>query len=239
MVNSINRSVRNEGILGSSKRVRGVALDMDGLLLNTEDLYEEVGKELLRRRGKEYRDEVRTKMIGLPAPKAFGVLIENEGLKDTWQELQRETDEIFELILEERLTTMTGVEKLLDTIENKGLPKGVATSSTRNFARRALGLAKIMERMDFLVTAEDVKHGKPHPDIYQEAASLMKISPLEMLVLEDSENGTKAGVAANSIVISVPNAHTRHGSFKGAHMIADTLHDTRIYEFLEAASIPR
>jgi len=216
--------------------VKGVALDMDGLLLNTEDLYEEVGKELLGRRGKEYRDEVRKLMIGLPAPKAFGVLIEHEGLQETWQELQRETDDIFETMLEERLATMQGVEKLLETIENHGLPKGVATSSTRKFATRALGLAKIMKRMDFLVTAEDVKHGKPHPDIYNEAASLMRISPADMLVLEDSENGTKAGVAANAIVISVPNAHTRHGIFEGAHMIADTLQDKRIYELLEESS---
>ena len=221
------------------KKVKGVALDMDGLLLNTEDLYEEVGKELLRRRGKEYRDEVRSRMIGLPAPKAFGVLIEHEGLHETWHELQRETDEIFESILEERLATMSGVEKLLETIENQGLPKGVATSSTRKFATRALGLAKIMKRMDFLVTAEDVKHGKPHPDIYHAAASLMKIAPEEMLVLEDSENGTKAGVAANAIVISVPNVHTQHGRFEGAHMIADTLHDTRIYELLTEASKSR
>ena len=134
---------------------------------------------------------------------------------------------------------MSGVEKLLETIENQGLPKGVATSSTRKFATRALGLAKIMKRMDFLVTAEDVKHGKPHPDIYHAAASLMKIAPEEMLVLEDSENGTKAGVAANAIVISVPNVHTQHGRFEGAHMIADTLHDTRIYELLTEASKSR
>lgn len=228
--------MRSEGKLGRGKRVSGVALDMDGLLLNTEDLYEEVGKELLSRRGKEYRDEVRKRMIGLPAAKAFGVLIEQEGLSETWQELQKETDDIFETILEERLATMEGVQKLLDSIENQGLPKGVATSSTRKFATRALDMAKILKRMDFLVTAEDVKHGKPSPDIYHEAASLMRISPMEMLVLEDSENGTKAGVAANAIVISVPNAHTRHGSFDGAHLIADTLHDERIYELLEQAS---
>jgi beta-phosphoglucomutase-like phosphatase (HAD superfamily) len=64
---------------------------MDGLLLNTEDLYKQVGIELMRRRGKEYREEVRKKMIGLPAAKAFSVLIEEEDLEDTWQQLQRET----------------------------------------------------------------------------------------------------------------------------------------------------
>ena len=116
------------------EEIRAVAFDMDGLLINTEDLYEDVGKILLSRRGKVYREDVRQKMIGLPAPEAFGVVIEAENLQDTWQDLQRETDEIFEGIVEERLRLMAGVESLLDRIEAKGLPKCVATSSTKNFA---------------------------------------------------------------------------------------------------------
>ncbi len=215
--------------------VRGVAFDMDGLLLNTEDLYQQVGIELMRRRGKEYREEVRKKMIGLPAAKAFGVLIEEEGLGDTWQQLQRETDELFENVLEEQLALMEGVEDILALVEAKGLPRCVATSSTRSFAERALGKTKILDRMDFVITAEDVARGKPHPDIYVEAASKMGIKTIEMLVLEDSEHGTTAGVAAKAIVVSVPNEHTKHGKFEGASVVVDTLLDTRVREYLEKA----
>jgi pseudouridine-5'-monophosphatase len=218
-----------------NRGVRGVAFDMDGLLLNTEDLYQQVGIELMRRRGKEYREEVRKKMIGLPAAKAFGVLIEEEDLRDTWQQLQRETDELFENVLEEQLALMAGVEDILALVEAKGLPRCVATSSTRSFAERALGKTKILERMDFVITAEDVARGKPHPDIYIEAASKMGIKTIEMLVLEDSEHGTTAGVAAKAIVVSVPNEHTRHGIFEGASFVADTLLDTRVREYLEKA----
>lgn len=121
-----------------SKTIQAVAFDMDGLLLNTEDLYEEVGQILLQRRGKPYREEVRQRMIGLPAPEAFGVVIEHEGLTDTWQELQKETDEIFDGILEERLRLMHGVEEFLQAIESRKMPKCVATSSTQSFATKAL-----------------------------------------------------------------------------------------------------
>jgi HAD superfamily hydrolase (TIGR01509 family) len=220
---------------GMSRGVRGVAFDMDGLLLNTEDLYKQVGIELMRRRGKEYREEVRKKMIGLPAAKAFSVLIEEEELEDTWQQLQRETDELFENVLEEQLELMAGVEEILEIVEAKGLPRCVATSSTRRFAERALGKAKILERMDFVITAEDVARGKPHPDIYIEAASKMGIKTIEMLVLEDSEHGTKAGVEAKAIVISVLNEHTKHGKFEGASVIVDTLLDQRVREYLDKA----
>lgn len=174
-------------------------------------------------------------MIGLPAAKAFGVLIEEEGLGDTWQQLQRETDELFENVLEEQLALMEGVEDILALVEAKGLPRCVATSSTRSFAERALGKTKILDRMDFVITAEDVARGKPHPDIYVEAASKMGIKTIEMLVLEDSEHGTTAGVAAKAIVVSVPNEHTKHGKFEGASVVVDTLLDTRVREYLEKA----
>ena len=68
-------------------------------MLNTEDLYGQVGHLLMQRRGKTYRDEVRHQMIGLPAPEAFGVLIREEGLSESWQDLQSETDDIFDTIL--------------------------------------------------------------------------------------------------------------------------------------------
>jgi len=216
-----------------SKTIQAVAFDMDGLLLNTEDLYEEVGQILLQRRGKPYREEVRQRMIGLPAPEAFGVVIEHEGLTDTWQELQKETDEIFEGILDERLRLMHGVEEFLQAIESRKMPKCVATSSTQYFATKALQMVGIYERFDFVVTAAEVGKGKPHPDIYQVAAKRMGVDPKNMLVLEDSENGTKAGVAAEAYVVSVPNRHTEQGRFHGAKLIAKTLMDEALWQLVQ------
>jgi HAD superfamily hydrolase (TIGR01509 family) len=212
------------------EEIRAVAFDMDGLLINTEDLYEDVGKILLSRRGKVYREDVRQKMIGLPAPEAFGVIIEAENLQESWQDLQRETDEIFEEILEERLMLMAGVESLLDRIEAKGLPKCVATSSTKSFAQKALKQVGLYDRFEFVLTAAEVGKGKPHPDIYQEAARKLEVHVGNMLVLEDSENGTKAGVAATAYVVSVPNRHTKQGNFKGCKFVADSLLDERLLQ---------
>lgn len=214
-------------------RIQAVALDMDGLLLNTEDLYEEVTLELLRRRGKGSRNDLRKRMIGLPAPKAYEVLIEGEGLKETWEELHLETMELFEKKLEKELKSMPGVKELLDVIENEGLPKCVATSSTRSFASKALEMVGILDRFDFILTAEEVGRGKPFPDIYIEAAQRMRTNTPNMLVLEDSENGTKAGVKAGAYVISVPNRHTKDGNFEGAREVVSSLLDERIKNLLK------
>jgi HAD superfamily hydrolase (TIGR01509 family) len=218
--------------VNTPKKIEAVALDMDGLLLNTEDLYQEVCQTLMARRGKKYDEEVRRKMIGLPAPLAFGVLIEHGGLTDSWQQLQEETDALFEGILEARLEPMPGVGRLMETIRTHGLPRCVATSSTTSFATKVLDQVGLLSQLDFLITAEEVGKGKPHPDIYLAAAQRMGVSPDAMLVLEDSETGTKAGVSAGANVISVPNEHTRHGRFEGARLIAETLQDARIYAWL-------
>lgn len=212
--------------------ILAVALDMDGLLLNTEDLYEEVTKELLAKRGKVFKDEVRQRMIGLPAPKAYEVLIESEMLEESWEQLHEETESIFEGILETRLQRLPGVDNTLRAIEKRGLPRCVATSSTKAFAHKALRMVGILEQLDFVVTAEEVARGKPHPDIYYEAAKRMQVPIERMLVLEDSENGTKAGVQAGAYVVSVPNRHTKQGNFHGAQWIAESLLDPRLQRLL-------
>ena len=234
----MNNDIQNELDKLSTQRksitIEAVAFDMDGLMLNTEDLYEQVGQLLMQRRGKSYRDEVRNKMIGLPAPEAYGVLIEEEGMLESWQELQQEKDEIFETILPTQLATMQGLIELLDHLDERGIRRCVATSSTRSFARKALTIVGVLERVDFVITAEDVSKGKPNPDIYLAAAKKMSVAVENMLVLEDSPTGTQAGVSAGAYVVSVPNEHTKLGSFEGCRWIANSLLDVRIYGLLRA-----
>jgi HAD superfamily hydrolase (TIGR01509 family) len=211
---------------------------MDGLMLNTEDLYQQVSQLLMERRGKTYRETVRQQMIGLPAPLAFEVLIQAEGLKETWEELHRETQAIFEEILPTQLAAMPGLWEWLKHLDECQLPRCVATSSTREFAERALGQLGLLERVDLILTAADVPRGKPFPDIYTEAARRLSIDVGTMLVLEDSPTGTRAGVAAGAYVVSVPNAHTRDGIFEGSRWHANTLCDKRLYELVNKEGRP-
>jgi len=175
-----------------STKITSVAFDMDGLLLNTEDLYNDVGEILMQRRGKLYRDSVRKRMIGLPAPQAFGVLIEAESLSETWEELHDETLAIFDAILPTRLALMPGAKELLQLVESLNIPRCVATSSSREFAEKALRQLGVLSHLDFVLTAADVPRGKPYPDIYLESAKRMGSDISSMLVLEDSPNGTRA-----------------------------------------------
>jgi HAD superfamily hydrolase (TIGR01509 family) len=215
-----------------SSPIQAVAFDMDGLMLNTEDLYEEVLQQLMVRRGGIYSPSVRRRMMGLPAPQAFEVLIQAEKLTESWEELQAECDAIFVDLLPAKVRPMPGLLTLLDRLTDRKLPRCVATSSRRTFATDALRLAGVLDQIDWILTAEDVPRGKPFPDIYLAAAERFHIDVSTMLVLEDSGHGTQAAVAAGAYTISVPGAHSRAQNFDGARIVVDSLEDARISELL-------
>ena len=214
------------------RKITAVAFDLDGTTLNSEDLYLEVCSELMRRRGHEYDVETRAKMMGLPPPQAFQVLIHSKSLNDSPEHLQIESDEIFEGILESKLQPMPGVGKLLDHLDALRIPRCIATSSRASFAARALKIVGLENRFNFVITAEHVPNGKPFPDIYLAAAARMQVDIRELLVLEDSAIGVRAGVRANAIVVAVPNHHTIGSDFEGAELEVDSMLDDRFWSFL-------
>ncbi|MFO0941061.1 MAG: HAD-IA family hydrolase [Pirellulales bacterium] len=179
--------------------LQAVAFDMDGLLVNTEELYTQVGMALLQRRGKVFTRELKNAMTGLPGPKAFAVMIEREKLTDSIEQLAAESYQIFGSILPTQLRLLPGVLELLELLESQNRPKCVATSSTPSFAERVLGQVGIFERFDFVITASDVTHGKPFPDIFLAAASRMGVPADHMMVLEDSHHGCKAESTAELV----------------------------------------
>ncbi len=212
--------------------IKAIAFDMDGLMVNTEELYYEVGQTLLSRRGREFTDSLRRGMMGLPGPKAFELMIATENLNDSVATLTSECDEVFANMLPHRLRPLTGLIKLLDALDANQIPRCVATSSTLRFAREVLAGISVLDRVDFIITAEHVTHGKPHPDIYLGAAKKLCVQPHELLVFEDSQHGSKAGISAGACTVAIPGDHSRHHDFSGVHFVAESLADRRIYSLL-------
>lgn len=228
----MSNSTRQDSTSNWAHPIRAVAFDMDGLMVNTEELYSEVGSILLGRRGRKFTPALKSRIMGLPGSLAFQVIIDHESLTDSIEVLAEESAEIFEGILPSKLQLLPGVEALLDKLAELELPRCVATSSTRHFAEQVLGLVRLRDRFSFVVTAEDVTHGKPAPDIYLLAAKKMGIPIEQTLVLEDSHHGSRAGVRSGACTIAVPGDHSRDHDFTGVSLTADTLCDPRIREFL-------
>jgi HAD superfamily hydrolase (TIGR01509 family) len=221
----------------STPSARAVVFDLDGLMFNTEELYQDVGGELLRRRGKVFTPELLDAMMGRPNRVALQIMIDWHTLADTVDVLIAETETVFVGILDTRLELMPGLADLLAALGRVGIPKAIATSSPRRFVTNVLSRFELEPQFAFVLTSEDVVEGKPHPEIYLTAARRLGVEPRAMLVLEDSQNGCRAAAAAGAITCAVPGGHSRQQDFSCATLVADTLADPRIYELLGLAPV--
>jgi HAD superfamily hydrolase (TIGR01509 family) len=209
-----------------------VVFDMDGLMFNTEDIYWEVGTELLRRRGHEFTEELNDAVMGRPPRACFEEMIRYHALTDSWQQLLIESEKIFLGLLDGRLAPMPGLMELLDALEAAGVVKAICTGSTRRLMGAVLSPFEMEPRFQFTLAAEDITDGKPSPEIYQKAAKRLGLEPQQMLVLEDSRNGCLSAAGAGAYAVAVPTRHSRGQDFSIASLVIDSLADPRLYEVL-------
>ncbi len=168
--------------------------------------------------------------MGRRPRQAIELMIQWNGLTDTVDQLEAESREVFAPILKTRLQAMPGLLPLLAALETAALPKAVATSSPRDFAEKVLSSFELLPRFQFLLTAEDVTHGKPHPEIYLTAANRLGLEPPQLLVLEDSQTGCRAAVASGAVAVAVPGPVSKHHTFEGAALVIDSLEDPQLYQ---------
>jgi len=213
--------------------IRGVALDMDGLLFDTERLYWQVGDTLLKRRGKRFSADLQQRMMGRVGVCAIQQMIDFHSLDDAAEALLAESDQIYGELLAGGLEPMPGLDQWIDQLARSSLPFGLATSSRRKFVNLILPRFPWSELLAFVLTGDDVSRGKPDPEMYLKAAAALDVSPEQMLVLEDSGNGCAAAKAAGAYVVAVPSEHTRNHHFDGVHLIADSLIDPRLLTLIQ------
>ena len=214
--------------------IQGVALDMDGLLFDTERLYWKVGDTVLLRRGHRFCAELQNRMMGRVGVDAILQMIEFFDLTDDPHDLLAESNEEFGALLEADLKSMPGLDEWIAALRASALPFGLATSSQRKWVDVILQDKAWRQDLAFILTGDDVENGKPHPEMYLKAAGLLNIQPSELLVLEDSGNGCAAGVAAGAQTVAIPSQHTESQSFEGAILIADSLKDPRLLGLLSS-----
>jgi len=209
-----------------------VAFDMDGLMFDTEAVYERVGRELMRRRGRDYPLELCLAVMGTPPQPSFETMIRWHSLEDTWEELKEESDVLFLEFMKDGFEMMPGLLELLDALERRGIPKGICTSSSRQIVTEVLAVYQMEPRFQFVMTAEDITRGKPDPEIYLKAAQRFDVRPAEMMVLEDSVLGCRAAKDSEAFAVVVLAEHNKTQDFSHASMIVDRLDDPRVLEVL-------
>jgi HAD superfamily hydrolase (TIGR01509 family) len=210
--------------------IKAVAFDMDGLMFDTEDTYWKAASALLERRGEVYTDELCNAVMGRPPKHCFELFKSTFGFPESWQELQTESENFFLEFLDDGFSTMPGLYELLEHLERCNIPKGICTSSAFRVVSEVLRRKDMLSRFEFVLTAEDITHGKPDPEIYLKAATRFGVSPSEMLVLEDSTAGCQAAHRAGAFGIAVRAKHNVHCLFDEAGRVVSRLDDPQVIE---------
>ncbi len=212
--------------------IRAVAFDLDGLMVNTEDIYDDVLDRFLNRRGKSFSLALKLDMMGLIARDAFEVLKTRFQLDENLDDIQAEVETTFGELLPGRIKPTTGLHVLFAVLDGLQIPRAVVTSSPRKLAHLALKSAGIEANFRFVLTGDDVDRGKPDPQIYALAIREFGEDPGQVMALEDSYNGSLAATRSGAFTVVIPGHHSQDQDFSHAHLIARQLDDRRILDLL-------
>jgi HAD superfamily hydrolase (TIGR01509 family) len=186
--------------------IEAVVFDLDGLLLDTEQVWDDVREGLTRERGGRWHDRAQADMMGMSSTEWSRYMHEELGLPDAPEELNRLVVERMMERYREELPVIDGAVEAVRRIADRW-PLGLASSSNRPLIDLALELMGVADLFRVTVSSEEVERGKPAPDVYLEAARRLGVSPERVAAIEDSANGIRSAKTARMRVIAIPNPH--------------------------------
>jgi HAD superfamily hydrolase (TIGR01509 family) len=183
-----------------------VIFDLDGVLLDSEQRWNEAKEALVRESGGRWREEAPTVMMGMSSPEWSAYLRDDLGVAMDLDAISRDVVRRMEDGYRSELPLLPGAEEAVRALAARW-PLGLASSSNREIIDLFLELASFGDAFRVAVSSEEVPRGKPAPDVYLEAASQLGVDAQRCVAIEDSSNGLRAAAAACMPVIAVPNPH--------------------------------
>ncbi len=191
---------------GDSMPIKGVIFDMDGLILDTEKLYQRFWKEASKQCGYEMPQEIALKLRSLDNNLARSLLKDHFGTDYSYDDVKKVRVKLMaDYVNENGISAKTGVRDLVNYLKENKYKIAVATATNYKRANLHLTLAGVRDCFDSIICACELEHGKPYPDVYLYACERLGLKPRECMALEDSPNGIKAAFAAGCVPVFVPD----------------------------------
>lgn len=206
-----------------TRRIEAVIFDLDGVLLDSEQVWDQVRRNLTIELGGKWRDEATDAMMGMSASEWSGYMHNELAVPLDADGICRRVVEGMRGFYRTGLPLIPGAKEAVGRMAARW-PLGLASSSNRELIDLVLEVAQLTDRFQVTVSSEEVSRGKPSPDVYLETARGMGIAPEHCVAVEDSGNGIRAGKAAGMFVIAVPNRALPPES--GALALADKVLDS-------------
>jgi HAD superfamily hydrolase (TIGR01509 family) len=184
--------------------IEAVVFDLDGVILDTEELWNEARAGLARERGGRWSDRAQADMMGMSSTEWSRYLHNVVGVRDPPEEINREVVQRMIARYQERLPLIDGAVDAVKRIAARW-PLALASSSNRELIDRALEISGLAPYFRVTVSSEEVERGKPAPDVYLRAARRLGVEAERCAAIEDSANGVRSAHAAGMLVVAIPN----------------------------------
>lgn len=183
------------------EHINGLIFDCDGTIVDTMPLHYQAWTAALREYGREFPEPLFYELAGIPTIRILEMFNEKYGYQLPVLEAAQRKESLAEKLIPQALP-IAPVVGVIRRYADK-LPMAVASGTTRHLCSTILSRLGLMELFKAIVTAEDVEHGKPAPDIFLEAARRIGVSPAECLVYEDADLGLEAARAAGMTAVDI------------------------------------
>jgi HAD superfamily hydrolase (TIGR01509 family) len=206
--------------------IEAVVFDLDGLLIDSERVWDEARRQFVVERGGRWHDRAQREMMGMSSPEWSRYVHDELGVDLPPLRISEEVVRRLEALYRDHLPLMPGAREAVERLAARW-PLAVASSSNRELIDLVLGIGELASHFRATVSSEEVERGKPAPDVYLEAARRLSVTPSRCVAIEDSQNGILSAVAAGMGVIAIPNRGYPPGedALSKADLVLSGLHD--------------
>lgn len=221
--------------------IKAIIYDVDGTMVDSEPLHVSSWDRTLQAYGYTLADlsqEFRATMAGKKPIAIASGMIEELHLHVSADEFLAKKTALFTKLVATDLRGMPGVVESIKRFSKRGFLLGIGTALDRNYINTVLDVLQVAEYFKVIVTGDEIKNGKPHPDTYVTVAKKLKVNPKECIVLEDAKSGIQSAKAAGCVCIAIKNPHALPQDTSQADLTVNTL-DEITDEYLEMALTKR
>ncbi len=204
--------------------IEAVAFDLDGTLIESERVWEAARRDVTESGGGRWRNDAQPSMMGLSTPEWTAYMQRELGVQLRVDEIREQVLERVKASYRERLPLVDGAEEAVRLLASRW-PLALASSAPRELIELVLELAALEDAFAVVISAEEVRRGKPAPDVYLRACELLGAAPARTLAIEDSAAGVRSAAAAGMPVVLIPGTEfpPEAGLRDEADLVLDTI----------------
>jgi HAD superfamily hydrolase (TIGR01509 family) len=184
--------------------VAAVIFDLDGVLIDSESVWEEVKKAFTEESGGRWHERAQWDMLGMSSIEWSHYMHDQLGVPVAPEQISAQVADRVAERYRENLPLLPGAVEAVRSLARKW-PLAVASSANLHLIELVVELAALADSFRAIVSSEEVERGKPAPDVYLEAAKRLGVDPAACIAIEDSSNGIRSAHAAGMAVIAIPN----------------------------------